>query len=168
MYYSFPECYAGRPQYKTRSINGDLNYRYIRPVFFLVMLAGNTNPFQKTTVTRFVHILAAIYRSYWGPNRPSDELTTTDPTSAVAGFQFLSPMPAQRASYYTIPTGDSALEFSWVPDLGSLHPVAPIELNADRWSTTSGLVFPSMDILAMQAWDEGREVKAPQPEASYS
>ena len=133
------------------------------------MLASNTNLTQKTTSTRFVHTLATVDRSYLigEPNR-SDKLTTTDPTSAVAGSRFLPPTSAQRASYHTTLTGNSALEFAWVPDLGSLHHLAPIELTADRWSTTSSLVVPSMDLLDMPAWNEEREVKVPQPEASYS
>ena len=68
--YSVHECDATRPQYNKPSINGDLNYRYIRPLFFprsLVMLAGTTNPLQKTTVMRFVHILAVVHTSHWGP-----------------------------------------------------------------------------------------------------
>ena len=153
------------------SINGDLNYRYIRPVLYfprsLVMLAGNTNPIQKTTTTRSVHILAAIDRPYWGSNR-SDELTTMDPTSAVAGLRFLLPTPAQRASYRTAAEDDSTLGFPWDLDLGSLHRVAPIEVTADRWSTIPDLDFLSMDPLAMPAWDEAREVKVSQPEASYN
>ena len=91
-----------------------------------------------------------------------------DAMSAAASFQFLPPTPAQRASYHTAPKVDSTLEFSWVPNLGSLHPVAPIELTADRSSTTSLLVFPPMDPLDMPVWNEEREVKVPQPEASYS
>ena len=101
------------------------------------------------------------------PNR-SDGLTTTDPTSAVAGFRFLPPTPAQRTSYHTASKGDSAIEFSWVPDLGSVHPMALIELTAGRCSTTSSLIFPSVHPLDMPVWNEGREVKVPQPEASYS
>ena len=81
-----------------------------------------------------------------------------DAMSAAADFQFLPPTPAQRASYHTAPNGDSTLEFSWVPDLGSLHPVAPIELTADRSSTTSLLVFPPMDPLDVPVWNE---VKVP-------
>ena len=99
------------------------------------------------------------------PNR-LDAPTTTDPIPAVAGFRILPPIPARRASFHAIPIGDSTLEFSWAPDLGSLHPVAPIELTPDRWSTSSSLVCPSMDPLAMLVWNEGREVKIPQPEAS--
>lgn len=69
--YSFHECYAGRPQYKMHSIS-DLNYRYIGLVIFprsLIMLAGTTNQIQKTTVRRFVHILATVDTSYWGPQQ---------------------------------------------------------------------------------------------------
>ena len=146
------------------SINGDLNYRYIRPVFFprsLVMLA-----IQKTTVTQFVHILAAVDTSYWGPNR-SDELTTTDPGSAVADFRSLPPTLAQSASYHTLPMGDSTLELSWVPDLDFLHPVAPTHA-ADRWNTASSFVVPLMDPLSMPVWNEENEVRVPQPEESYS
>ena len=101
------------------------------------------------------------------PNR-SDEPTTTNPTSAVADFLFLPPSPGQRASYHTTPKGNSTLESPWVPDLGSLHCVAPVEVTADRWSTTSSLVVPSMDPLAMPAWNEEREVRVSQPEASYN
>ena len=59
-------------------------------------------------------------------------------------------------------------DYLWDPVLGSLRPVAPIKGTTDRWSTTSSLVFPSMDPLAMPAWNEEREVKVLQPEASYS
>ena len=131
------------------------------------MLASTTNQIRKTTVTRFVHILAAVERSHWEPNR-FDQLTTTDPTSAVPGSRFLPPTSAQRASYHTTLTGDSALEFAWVPDLGSLHHLAPIELTADRSSAASNLVFPSVHPLDMSVWNEEREVKVPQPEATYS
>ena len=59
-----------RPQYKMPPINGDLNYRYIRPVILLprslLMPVGNTNPIQKTSVTRFVRRLAVVDTSYWG------------------------------------------------------------------------------------------------------
>ena len=130
------------------------------------MLAGNTNPIQQTTATRFVHILAAVDTTHWDPNR-SDELTTTDPASVVAGFRFLPPTPAQSASYHTLPKGDSTLEFSWDPALGFLHPMAPTH-TADKWSTPSTLVFPTMDPLAMPVWNEEREVKVPQIEQSYS
>jgi hypothetical protein len=85
----------------------------------------------------------------------------------VAGFQVLPPMTTQRASDHTMPESDSTLEFPWVPGLGSLHPVAPIEVTADRWSTTSSLLFPSMDPLVMPACNKEREVKVPQPEAGY-
>ena len=64
--------------------------------------------------------------------------------------------------------GDSTTEYPWDLDLGSLHPVAPMEAIADRWVTTSSLVFPSTDPLAMREWNEVREVNVPQPEASYS
>ena len=101
------------------------------------------------------------------PNRP-DEVTATDHTFAVAGFRFLPPTPAQRASYHTTPKDDSTLEFLRVPDLGSLHRVAPIEVTANRWSTIPNLDFLSMDPLAMPGWNEEREVKVPQLEASYN
>ena len=104
------------------------------------MLPGSTNPIRKTTVTRCVHILPAADIPYWGPSR-SDQLATTDPTSSVAGF----------------PT----LDFPWVPDLDSLHRMASSEVIADRWSNNPGLVFPSMDPLAMPEWNEEREVKVP-------
>ena len=112
---------------------------------------------QKTTVTQFVHILAAVDTSYWGPNR-SDELTTTDPGSAVADFRSLPPTLAQSASHHTLPMGDSTLELSWVPDLDFLHPVAPTH-------AASGLVFPSA--VDMPVWNEERVVKVPQLEATY-
>ena len=118
------------------------------------MLPGNTNPVQKITITRFVNILTRPIDLIREPNR-SGQLTTTDPRSAVAGFPFLPPTPDQRASYHTIPKGDSALELPWVPDLSSPHRVAPIEVTADRW-TTSSLVVPPMVPLAMPTWNEER------------
>ena len=128
------------------------------------MLPGSPNPIRKTTVTRCVHILPAVDISYWEPNR-SDQLTTTDPTSAVAGFHFLPPTPAQ---HHTIPKADSTLEFTWVPDLDSLHRMAPIEVTSNRWSTSPSLIFPSMDPLATSAWNEEKKVKVPQPETSFN
>jgi len=129
---------------------------------FLAMLG----PIQKTTITRFVHILAAVYRTYWEHN--SNELAAIDPMSIVANFQFLPPTATQRASDHTMPACNSALEYSCDADLGSLHPVAPKEVTADRWSTTSSIVPPSMDPLAVPAWNEEREVRLPQPGASYN
>jgi hypothetical protein len=89
------------------------------------------------------------------------------PMSAIAAFQFLPPTGARRASRYMMPEGDSSIEYPWVPDLGSLHPVAPMEVTADRWGTTSDLDFPSMDPLAVRSWNEVRMVTVLQPEASY-
>jgi len=123
-------------------------------------------PIQKTTITRFVHILAAVHRTHWEHN--SDELAVIDPMSLVANFQFPPPTATQRASDHTMPAGDSALGSFCDLGVGSLHPVAPKEVTADRWSTASSLVSPSMDPLAVPAWDEEREVRLPQPEASYS
>jgi len=116
---------------------------------------------QKTTITRFVQILPTVDRSYWEHN--SDELAAIDPMSILAGFQFPPPTATQRAS---MPEGDSTIEYSCDVGPSSLHPVAPIEVTADRWSTTSSRVFPSMDPLTMLTWDEEREVRVPQPEAS--
>jgi len=110
-------------------------------------------PTQKTTITRFVHILAAVDRSYWGHN--SDELAAIDPMSIG---QFLPPTATQRASHHTMPEGDSTLKYPCDLGLGSLHPVVPNEATADRWNTTSSLVFPSMDPLVMPEWNEEREV----------
>ena len=118
------------------------------------------DPTQKTTITRFVHILAAIDISYW---EHSDELTIIDPMSI---FRFLPPMTTQRALDHTIPESDSTLGYPCDLDMGSLHPVAPKEVTADRWHTMSSLVFPSMGPLAMPAWNEEREVWVPQPKAS--
>ena len=101
------------------------------------------------------------------PNRLHEPITT-NPTSAVADFSFLPPTPGQRASNHTTLMGNSTLESPWIPDLGSLDSMAPIEVTADRWTTTSSLVVPSMDPLAMLAWNEAREVKVSQPEASYN
>ena len=116
---------------------------------------------QKTTITRFVQILPAADMSYW--EHDSNELVAIDPMFIVAGFQFPPPTATQSAS---TPEGDSTIEYSCDVSPSSLHPVAPIEVTADRWSTTSSRVFPSMDPLAMLAWGEEREVRAPQPEAS--
>jgi len=121
---------------------------------------------QKTTITRFVHILAAVDRTYWEHN--SDELAAIDPMSLVANFHFLPPTATQRASDHTMSAGDSTLESSCDLGVGSLHPVAPKVVAADRWSTTSSLISPSIDPLAVRAWNEESEVRLPQPGASYN
>jgi hypothetical protein len=124
------------------------------------------DPFHKTTIARLVHTLDAVDRSYWEHN--SHELTRIGPMAIVPSFQSLPPITTQRASGHIMSEGDSTLEFPWVLGLGSLRPVAPIEVTADRWSTSPSLVFPSMDPVIMPAWKEVREVNVPQPEASYS
>jgi len=129
---------------------------------FLTMLG----PIQKTTITRFVHILAAVHRTYWEHN--SDELAAIDPMSLVANFQFLPPTATQRASDHTMSAGDSTLGSSCDLGLGSLHPVAPKEVTADRWSTTSSLVSSPVDPLAVPAWNEESEVRLPHSGASYN
>jgi hypothetical protein len=121
------------------------------------------DPIEKTTITRFVYTLAAVDSSYWEHN--SDQLITIDPMSIVANFQFLLPTTTQRASDHT---GNSTLEYSCDLSLGSLHPVVPQEVTADRWSTTSSLVFPSVDPLAVLAWNEETEVRLPQLRTSYN
>ena len=67
-----------------------------------------------------------------------------------------------------MPEVDSTFEFPWRPDLGSLRPVAPMGVTADRWSADSSLVFPSMNPLAIPAWNREIEVKVPQPEAIHN
>ena len=133
--------------------------------FFLRSLAM-PNPTRKTTITRCVRIVAAVDRPYWGYN--SDELAKIDPMCVVAGFPFLPPTATQRPSDHTVPEVDSTLEFPWAPDLGSLRPVAPIGVTADRWSGDSSLVFPLMDPLAVPAWNGEIEVKVPQSDASHN
>jgi len=125
-------------------------------------------PIQKITITRFVHILAAVDRTYREHN--SDELAAIDPMSPVANLQLLPPMATQRASGHMMPASDSTLEYSCDLGLASLRPIAPKEVTADRWGTTLSLVPPSisMDPLAVPAWNEEREVRLPQPEASYN
>jgi hypothetical protein len=113
------------------------------------------NPIQKTTITRFVHILVTVDRSYWEHN--SDELATIDPMAIV---QFARSTATQRASDYTTSEVDSTPEYPCDLGLGSLRPIAPKEVTANRWSTASRLVF-SMGPLAMPNWDEEREVKVP-------
>ena len=85
----------------------------------------------------------------------------------ATGFQSLPPTPPQRASHHTAPKDDSAFEFSWAPDLGFLPRVAPIELTTEWRSTNSSLVFLPMNPLDIPVWNEEREVKVPQLEASY-
>jgi len=89
------------------------------------------------------------------------------PPSPVAGLKSLTLTGAQSAEHCMIPQGNSPTQYLWDLDLGPLDPLAPIDIAADR-STTSDLVFPSMDTLATQLFDEGREVKAPQSESSHS
>ena len=98
----------------------------------------------------------------------SDELAKVDPMSIITGFRFPPPTATQRASDHTMLRGDPTHELPWGSDLGSLPPVTPMAVAADRWSITSSLVFPSMDPLVMPAWNEAGEVKVPKPEASYS
>jgi len=138
------------------------------PHYFFPHFLAMLGPIQKTTITRFVHILAAVDRTHWEHN--SDELAAIDPMFPVANLQFLPPMATQRASDHMMPASDSTLEYSCDLGLGSLRPVAPKEVTADRWSTTLGLVSPSisMDPLAAPAWNEEREVRLPRPEASYN
>ena len=98
---------------------------------------------QKTTITRFVQILPAVARSYWEHN--GNELAASGPKSIVAGFQFPPPTATQRAS---MPEGEFIIEYSCDMGPSSLHPGAPIEATAERWSTKSSRVFPSMDLLS--------------------
>jgi hypothetical protein len=114
-------------------------------------------PIQKTTMSRFAHILAAVDRTHWEHN--SDELTTIDPMAIV---QFPPPTATQRASGYTIPEADSTLECPCDLGLSTLHPFAPQEVTANRWSPDTRLAFP-MGPLAMPNWDEERKVKFPFP-----
>jgi len=65
-----------------------------------------------------------------------------------------------------MPEDNPTLEYPCDPGLGSLRSVAPNKVTADRWDTTSGHVFPSMDPLAMSAWNAEREVWVPQPKVS--
>ena len=120
-------------------------------VFFLLSLAM-PSPTQKTTITRYVHLEAAVDRPYWGYN--SDELAKIDPMSV---FRYLPPTATQRPSSRTTPEVDSTLEFPRGLDLDSLHTLAQMGVPAYGWSAHSGLVFPSMDPLAMPVWNE--EVK---------
>ena len=124
------------------------------------------DPILKTTITRYVHIVAAVGRPYQGHN--SDELAKIDPMRVVAGFPFLPPTATQRPLDHTMPGGDSTLGSPWGPDLGPLQPVAPMGVHADKWSTNSSLVIPSMDPVASPAWNKEIEVKVSQPEASYN
>jgi len=98
------------------------------------------HPIQKTTITRFVNILAIVDKSYWGHN--SDELTTIDPMSIV---QSLPHAETQGGSDHTVPEGDPAFEYPYDLGLGSLHPVPPEEVTANRWSAAPSLVFSSMN-----------------------
>ena len=139
----------------------ELDYHYSSNFlcpFFLRSLAM-PNPIQKTTITRYVHMVAAVDRPYWGYN--SDELAKIDPMCVVTGFPLLPPTATQRLSDHTIPEVYSTLEFPWAPDLGSLRPVASMGVTADRWSADSSLVFPSMDPFAVPAWNGEIEVKVP-------
>ena len=121
-----------------------------------------SNPNQNATITRYVHIVAAVDRPYWGYN--SDELAKIDPMCVVAGFRFLPPTATQRPSDHTMPEVDSTLEFPCGPVLGSRHLVRPMGVTtmgviAERWSADSSLVFPSLDPLAVPAWNGEMEVR---------
>ena len=111
-------------------------------------------------------MVGALDRTYWGYN--SGELAKIDPMYGAAGFPFLPPTATQRPSDHTMQEVYSTVESSWGPDLGSLRPVAPMGVTADKWSSDSSLVFQSMGPLAVPAWNGEIEVKVPQPEASYN
>ena len=81
-------------------------------------------------------------------------------------FRYLPPTATQRPLGHTIREVDSTPEFPWGPDLGTLHLVAPMAVTAmgvtaERWSADSSVVFPSMDPLAVPAWNGEIEVKVP-------
>ena len=129
----------------------DLNHHYSSDFLrhFFPRSLAMPNPILKTTITRYVHMVGALDRPDWGYN--SDELAKIDPMCGVAGFRFLPPTATQRPSDCTMPGVDSTLEFPWVPDLGSPHPVAPMGVTADKWSADSSLVFPSSDPLLLRS-----------------
>lgn len=52
------------------------------------------------------------------------------------------------------------IQYPWDPDLGPAHIVTD-------WNTPAGLAFRSVDTLAAQPLNEGREVKVPQSESNY-
>jgi hypothetical protein len=79
-------------------------------------------------------------------------------------FEPLSSTHAQRASHFVIPEVKSSTQDLLDLGLDHLDPLAPIDVPTD---TTSGLVFPCMDTLAMQTLYKGEEVKVPQPESNY-
>jgi hypothetical protein len=85
------------------------------------------------------------------------------PTSSVAGYEPLPPTLPQG-----VPQVDPPTQYPWVLDLGLLDPLV-IDIDADV-SSTSGrhLESLSMDTLATQILNEGREVIVPQPVLSYN
>ena len=92
-------------------------------------------------------------------DRP-DWLTTTGPTPTVTAFKPLCPTDAQGAPHSMMPYIDVPIQDLWDSDLAPLHPLAPIDMAAD-WNATSGLVFPSVDLLTTQTSNEGKGVKVP-------
>ena len=64
------------------------------------------------------------------------------------------------------PKIDIYIQYLWDQYLGPLHPLAPIDVAAER-NTTPGLVFPSMVTLVTQTINEGTEVKVRQSESNY-
>jgi hypothetical protein len=101
----------------------NLSYRYSGPIIPSVLFSHRCHslampdPIQKTTITRSVHIPAAVDGSHLEHN--SAELTTIDPMSIV---QFPPPTATQRASYYAMPAADPTLEYPCDLGLGPLHP----------------------------------------------
>jgi hypothetical protein len=84
-------------------------------------------------------------------------------TSSVAGYEPLPPTCAQG-----VPKVDPPTQYPWVMDLGLLDPLG-IDIAADVSSTLGRHLDPlSMDTLATQILNEGREVIVPQPVLSYN
>ena len=93
----------------------------------------------------------------------SDQLATMAPTPTIAGFKPLLHTDAQRTSQ---PEIDAFIQYQYL-NLGPLCPLAQVDIAADR-NPSSGLVFPLMDPLATQTFNEGREVEVVHSGSSYS
>ena len=122
---------------------------------------GLQNPTSPQT-TRFVHLPAETRWTLYKHDR-SDQLTTTGPPSTFTPFKPLLPTDADIVPHFVRPNIDAPIQYL---DLGHMHHLGPVDTAAD-WNTHAGVACLSLDTLATQAFNGGREVKVPQSELNY-
>ena len=111
----------------------------------------------QTTTSYFVESLSP-YLDFFVT--PYGDTILMDPTFPIAGLKPLPPMHGQGAE-------QCMSEVLWDLGPGTLRSLAPTDVTADK-STPWGPISPSMDTLATQTRNEGREVDGLQLESSYN